>query len=97
MRAFAASFLALASLVQAHAQGTAEKPKRADSGLNNICVYTIRGYPREVPAGVNICWRVAYPYLSQYALLHCDPKNNFQEITTVRHGDPRCERYEDRQ
>ena len=97
MRALSVSFFALISLVQAHAQDTAERLRRPDPGLNNVCMYTIRGYPREVVAGVSLCWRVAYPYLSEYALLHCDPKHNLQEITTVKRGDRRCERYEYRQ
>jgi|SRR6516162_11815602 hypothetical protein len=101
MRVISVSFFALASLVQAHAQGAAQgrngTDRTSEPSLSNVCYYTIDGYSHEVPAGVNLCWRVAYPYRSEYGLLHCDPKNNFQEITLVKRGDPRCNRYEIRQ
>jgi hypothetical protein len=104
MRVISVSFFALASLVQAHAQGTAQGQGTTGTGQNGsepsvstVCHYTIDGYSHEVPAGVNLCWRVAYPYRSEYGLLHCDPKNNFQEIVLVKRGDPRCDRYEIRQ
>lgn len=98
MRIFSISFFALVSLVQAHAQGTVQDTgRKSESGLREVCHYTIDGYSHEVPAGRNLCWRVPYPYLSEYGLLRCDPKNNFQEIAMVRRGDPRCDRYEIRQ
>jgi hypothetical protein len=101
MRVFSVSFFALASLVHAHAQGTAQgtagTDRKSEPSLGDVCHYTIRGYSHEVPAGVNLCWRAPYPYLSEYGLLHCDPKNNLQEITQVKRGDPRCDRYEIRQ
>jgi hypothetical protein len=101
MRALSVAFFALASLVQAQAQeaprGPAETSKGSESGLRNVCAYTITGYSQEVPAGVNLCWRVAYPFSADYGLLRCDPKNNFQELATVKRGDRRCDRYEDRQ
>jgi|EndMetStandDraft_5_1072996.scaffolds.fasta_scaffold04195_1 hypothetical protein len=101
MRVFSVSFFALASLVQAHAQGivqdTVGTGRKPEPSLSDACHYTIGGYSHEVPAGRNLCWRVPYPYLSEYGLLHCDPKNNFQEIAMVRRGDPRCDRYEIRQ
>lgn len=101
MRSLSVVFFALASLVQAQAQeaprSPAERSKGSEPRLQDVCAYTIRGYPQEVPAGVNLCWRVAYPFSSDYGLLHCDPKNNFQELATVKRGDRRCDRYEDRQ
>jgi len=92
MRIVSVSFFAFASLAQAHAQGTAPPAASRD-----VCNYTIHGHSHDISAGVNLCWRVPYPYLSEYGLLHCDPKNKFQEIAVVRRGDPRCERYENRQ
>lgn len=101
MRVLSVSFFALASLVQAHAQEPAHDAagtyRRSESGPRNVCTYTIDGYTQEVPAGSNLCWRVAYPYLSEYGLLHCDPKYNLQPITLVKRGDLRCDRYEIRQ
>jgi hypothetical protein len=101
MRALSVPFIAFVSLVQAHAQetaqGTAESNGRSVPGLRDVCTYTIDGYAKDVPAGVNLCWRSPYPYLSEYGLLHCDPKDNFEEITLVKRGDPRCNRYEIRQ
>lgn len=101
MRVFSISFFALAWLVEAHAQGTAQDTagtsRKSEPSLSDVCRYTIGGYSHEVSAGGNLCWRVPYPYLSEYGLLHCDPKNNFQEIALVRRGDARCDRYEIRQ
>lgn len=101
MRALSVAFFALASLVHAAAQEAARSPAETSKGpvpsLRNVCAYTISAYPQEVPAGVNLCWRVAYPFSSDYALLRCDPKNNFQELATVKRSDRRCDRYEDRQ
>jgi hypothetical protein len=101
MRVFSVLVFALASLVQTHAQGTAQDTvgtgRRSEPSLSDVCHYTIGGHSHEVPAGGNLCWRVPYPYLSEYGLLHCDPKNNFQEMAMVRRGDPRCDRYEIRQ
>jgi hypothetical protein len=101
MRVLSVAFFALASLVQAHAQeaaqGTAETYRKSEPRPRDVCTYMVRGYPEEVPAGANLCWRVPYPYLSEYGLLHCDPKYNFQAITLVNRGDPRCDRYESRQ
>lgn len=101
MRVLSVAFFAIALLVQAHAQepahGAAETYGRSESSLRNVCTYTIDGYTQEVPAGLNLCWRLAYPYLSEYGLLHCDPKYNLQSITLVKRGDLRCDRYEIRQ
>lgn len=98
MRLLLVAFFALVSPVQAHAQaaapGTAETYRRSEPSLREVCTYTIRGNPQDVPAGVNLCWRAPYPYLSAYGLLHCDPKVNFQEITLVKRRDPRCDRHE---
>jgi hypothetical protein len=96
MRAFLIVLVALISSAQA--QLAPPGPfKRPEAGLNATCAYSIRGYPFEVPAGVNLCWRAPFPYSSEYGLLHCDPKFQFQEITLVKRNDPRCERYEYRQ
>ncbi len=66
MRSLSVVFFALASLVQAQAQeaprSPAERSKGSEPRLQDVCAYTIRGYPQEVPAGVNLCWRVAYPF-----------------------------------
>jgi hypothetical protein len=101
MRALSVAFFALTSLVQVHAQetaqGAAETHGTSERFLRAVCTYTIRGYPQEVPAGVSLCSRAPYPYLSEYGLLHCDPKYNFEQITLVKRGDPRCNRYEIRQ
>jgi hypothetical protein len=65
MRVFSISLFALASLVQAHAQGTAQgtagTDRKSEASLSDACHYTIGGYSHEVPAGVNLCWRVRYP------------------------------------
>lgn len=47
MRVFSVSFFALASLVQAHAQGTAQgtagTDKKSEPSLSDVCRYTIGG------------------------------------------------------
>lgn len=101
MRVFSISLFALASLVEAHAQGTAKgtagTDRKSEASLSDACHYTIGGYSHEVPAGVSLCWQSPYPYLSEYELLHCDPKNNLQELALVKRDDPRCDRHEIRQ
>jgi len=96
MRMFSIVFAALLSTAQAElaAQDTLRRPEFSP---NRICYYTVRGYPQEVPAGANLCWRSPSPYSSEYGLLYCDPKLLFQEIALVRRGDRRCDRYEYRQ
>jgi hypothetical protein len=59
------------------------------------CSYSINGYPYEVPNGKSLCWRSPFPYGAVYALLQCGPP--IQEITQVKRGDARCDRYEMRQ
>jgi hypothetical protein len=90
MRMFSVVFFALASLAQAHAQEKVKKPELS-------CSYTISsGDSYVVPAGETLCWHLPAPSYKEYTLLHCDAPS-FQEITRVRRGDPRCNRYEDRQ
>lgn len=96
MRTFPIVFLVLISPAQAQLAAQ-DAFRRPELGLNTVCNYTIRGYPNEVPSGLNLCWRSPFPYSGEYGLLHCDPKFLFQEITLVRRGDPRCDRYEYRQ
>lgn len=89
MRTLLVAFFVLTSLAHAHAQ---EKINKTDS-----CSYDIRsGYSYSVPAGETLCWRVPPPFSKdEYTLLRCQPP--FQEIVRVRRGDPRCNRYEERQ
>ncbi len=75
---------------QDKAQGNAPPPKPADP-----CTYTIEGKLYEVPVGVKICFRSPPPYGDQYSLQQCKPP--LEEFDHVKRGDPRCERYEDRQ
>lgn len=89
MRLLFVTFFAVASLAHAHAE---EMIKKTDSS----CSYTIRsGDSYAVPAGETLCWRVPPPFTKEYTLLRCDPP--FQEMIRVRRGDPRCNRYEERQ
>ena len=91
MRPFSLALITLASLAQAQAEESTESKKN-----NDKCGYTINGRLYEVPNGASLCWRSPSPYSAQYALLRCYPP--LQEITQVKHGDPRCEgRYELRQ
>lgn len=89
-------FASLISSAQAQlaAQGTLVRP---ELGLHSVCGYTIKGKLHDVPAGVNLCWRAPFPYLSEYGLLYCDPKFLFQELALVKRGDRRCHLYEYRQ
>jgi hypothetical protein len=89
MRVFAMILSAVLLAAEAQAQEKAQQP---DSGP---CTYSIGGRPYEVPVGVKICFRSPFPYGDQYSLQQCFPP--LDEIALVRRGDPRCERYEDRQ
>ena len=90
MRAFLVTFLAFASLAQAHAQ---ERIKKTESA----CTYEISsGDTYTVSGGDALCWRVPPPSYKEYTLLHCDAPL-FQELVRVKRGDSRCNKYEERQ
>ena len=73
-----------------------DKPKvKPPQTENSPCNYTIAGKQYEVPAGTKICFRSPPPYGDQYSLQQCFPP--LEEIAQVKRGDPRCEKYEDRQ
>ncbi|WFU37469.1 hypothetical protein QA640_23605 [Bradyrhizobium sp. CB82] len=91
MRVLSVAFFTMASLAQAHAQDQ-EKTKKPEPS----CSYTISsGDSYVVPVGEALCWRLPAPSDTEYTLLHCDPP--FQELTRVKRGDPRCNKYEERQ
>ena len=91
MRVLSVAFFALASLTQAsHAQEEIKKPESS-------CSYTLRsGDSYVVPAGETLCWRVPAPSYRVYTLLKCVAPS-FQELYRVKRGDPRCDKYEERQ
>jgi hypothetical protein len=90
MRAFSVALFALASLAQAHAQEKSPKPESS-------CRYTIsNGDAYTVAGGDTLCWRVPPPSYPEYTLLRCDAPS-LQEIARVKRGDPRCNKYEERQ
>jgi len=90
MRVFSVALIALASVVQVHAQ---EKIKTPVSSCN----YTLtNGEAFSVPSGEALCWRVPQPSYREYSLLRCDAPS-FQELFRVKQGDPRCFKYEERQ
>ena len=89
MRTLLATFLAVASLTQAHAEAKVKNPDAS-------CSYTLAsGQTYEIPAGQNLCWRVPPPSYKTYTLLRCDPP--FQELNRVGPGDGRCNKFEERQ
>jgi hypothetical protein len=93
MRALSAAFFALASLAQAHAQERIKKPAEVS------CSYELsrgRGDTYSVPDGQTLCWRVPAPSYRVYTLLKCVAPS-FQELYRVKRGDPRCDKYEERQ
>jgi hypothetical protein len=91
MRVLSVAFFALASLAQAHAQEKIETPVSA-------CSYMISSGDRyTVPSGEALCWRVPPPSYEEYTLLKCAAPPAFQEIDRVKRGDPRCNKYEERQ
>ncbi|MBR0712661.1 hypothetical protein [Bradyrhizobium liaoningense] len=90
MRVFSVAFFALALLAQAHAQEKTKNPEVS-------CSYTISsGETYAVPAGEALCWRVPAPSYKLYTLLQRDAPF-FRELVRVKRGDPRCNKYEDRQ
>ncbi|MGY8667454.1 hypothetical protein Q3C01_34580 [Bradyrhizobium sp. UFLA05-109] len=90
MRVFVIASSVLLFPVAARAQEKVQQPKNSDP-----CIYTIAGRQYEVPIGMKICFRSPPPYGDQYSLQQCFPP--LSEFALVRRGDPRCERYEDRQ
>jgi hypothetical protein len=90
MRVLLVAFFALASLAQAHAQ---EKVKKSDSACSYM---TSNGDTYTIPSGEALCWRVPEPSYKVYTLLHCDAPS-FEELVRVKRGDPRCNKYEERQ
>jgi hypothetical protein len=95
MRLFSIALLAGLWLGQVQAQDQPQVQDQVRQTKSESCSYTIDGRPYEVPAGVKLCWLSPRPY-SDYALLQCGPP--FQEVIAgVRRGDPRCERYQNRQ
>jgi hypothetical protein len=96
MRVFSIVSIVIFSLGQAVAQ---DLPKdddadKAPPAKATACYYSIAGRFYEVPVGVKLCWRSPPPYQELYSLQECGPPLN--ELTQVRRGDPRCDRYEDR-
>src|SRR5262245_41546907 len=90
MRVLSVAFFALASLAQGYAQEKSKTPELA-------CSYTIStGDTYTVPGGEALCWRVPAPSYKEYTLLQCAAPA-FQELARVKRGDPRCNKYEDRQ
>ncbi|MGY4615545.1 hypothetical protein ACVWZ4_000772 [Bradyrhizobium sp. USDA 4472] len=79
------------SVAAASAQDKPQPPRRE----NSRCNYTIAGKQYELAADTRICFRSPPPYGDQYSLQQCFPP--LQEIAQVKRGDPRCEKYEDRQ
>jgi hypothetical protein len=90
MRMLSVAFCVLASLVQADAQEKVTKPESS-------CNYILSsGDSYGVPGGEALCWRVPAPSYKLYTLLHCDAPF-FRELARVKRGDPRCNKYEERQ
>jgi hypothetical protein len=80
---------AVLSQTTAQAQDKEKAPKHS-------CFYRLLGGQSiDVPVGASVCRRSPAPYQDEYAVLRCDPPLN--EIAQVKRGDPRCDRYENRQ
>jgi hypothetical protein len=86
--------IALFSMAGASAQDKPQQTKPSQPE-NSPCDYTIAGQQYQVPTGTKICFRSPPPYGDQYSLQQCFPP--LEEIAQVKRGDPRCEKYEDRQ
>jgi hypothetical protein len=90
MRVFAVASIIILSVAQAQSQ---DQKLESRPGF---CSYTrIDGQTVNVPVGVRICRRTPGPFEDQFTLLSCDPPLN--EVELVKRGDPRCDRYEERQ
>ncbi|ULK95924.1 hypothetical protein [Bradyrhizobium sp. I71] len=86
--------IAIFSIVEAAAQDKLPQDRtRPPEG--GQCSYTVAGKQYEVAVGSKICFRSPPPYGDQYSLQQCFPP--LDEIALVKRGDPRCDRYEDRQ
>jgi hypothetical protein len=81
--------------VQAYAAELGQQKTGEQSEKSSNCSYTVAGQVNEIPVGTRLCWRSPAPF-SDYTLLQCGPPLN--ELTDgLKHGDPRCDRYEERQ
>ena len=70
MRRLLDLLFASASLVEAHAQGTAKgtagTDRKSEASLSDAFHYTISWvFTTRSPAGVSLCWQSPYPYLSE--------------------------------
>jgi hypothetical protein len=91
MRAFLVALVAVLSQATAQAQDKDGAPPKSPA-----CFYTLEGGQSiDVPVGASVCRRSPAPYADQYAVLRCGPP--LVDIALVKRGDPRCDRYEDRQ
>jgi hypothetical protein len=83
----------MAVLSQTAAQAQVKNDAKDDAP--KPCFYTIAGKTIDVAVGKSVCRRSPAPYEDQYALMRCGPP--LDQIALVKRGDPRCDRYEDRQ
>jgi hypothetical protein len=75
----------------AQAQDKPPAPAQPDN-----CFYTlVKGEVINVAVGATVCRRSPPPYENEYSLLKCGPP--LDEIaSSLKRGDPRCDKYEDR-
>jgi hypothetical protein len=90
MRTISIAAIAIFLPISVLAQDKDQKPPGPDP-----CSYSLAtGQYVEVPIGSSVCRRAPPPYQDLYGLLRCNPP--LTEIDQVKHGDPRCDRYDDR-
>jgi hypothetical protein len=95
VRVFLFALIAVVSQTAAQAQVKNDAKDNAKDNAPPPCFYSIGGKSIDVAVGKSVCRRSPAPYQDQYALLRCGPP--LDEIALVKRGDPRCDRYEDRQ
>ena len=89
--AIVAAVLVVPALVAAQNQGEKKVDQKSDN-----CFYTVGNQAIQVPFGASVCRRQPAPYDDKYSLLRCTPP--LDEINSdIKHGDARCDRYEERQ
>ena len=92
MRAISIAAIAMCLSAPALAEDKDQKQPEAAA-----CSYRLdsTGQYIDVPVGASVCRRAPPPYTDQYGLLRCNPP--LDEIDEVKRGDPRCDKYDDRQ
>jgi hypothetical protein len=87
----------LMGLISIFLQTAAQAQDKEAPAKSDTCFYSlVGGEIINVPVGANVCRRSPPPYSDEYSLLKCGPPLD-EVVASLKRGDARCDRYEDRQ